>query len=202
MRLTKSTKSAVILGAVSIAVLGSMASTCGGETDKPSSRTKETNKVDNNYDRLVANQPAHQGNYSPTRETKNFWIDTWMKDPKKLSYVYIQNASGEYGYYVFKGLPVTYCVSLLPPEKYNRYDMGEDGSAGLLLKAPSMDGTYSSNTNCNSYYGEDAVTGAYIEFSVGANQSYQLFDRPLSLPQYKNARPNGPATIDAVKAKQ
>lgn len=202
MRLTKARKSALAVGAVTIAVIGGTASTCGGETDKPTARTSETKKVDNNYDRLVANQPAHQGNYSPTRETKNFWIDTWMKDPKKLSYVYIQNANGDVGYFVLKGLPVTYCVSLLPPEKYNRYDMGEDGSAGLLLKAPSMDGTYSSNTNCNSYYGQDAVTGAYVEFSVGQNQSYFLFDKPMSLPQYKDAKPLGPATVDAVKNKQ
>lgn len=201
MRLKKQHKSALILGAVSIAVLGTMASTCGGEDNEPSSRAKESNRVNTNYDKLVANQPAHQGDYSPTRETKNFWIDTWMKDPKKLSYVYIQNANGEYGYYVLKGLPVTYCVSLLPPELYQRHDMGEDGSAGLLHKAPSMDGTYSSNTNCNAYYGEDAVTGAYVEFSVGANQSYQLFDKPLSLPQYKDAKPMGPSTIEAAKNK-
>lgn len=202
MRLTKAKKSALAAGVVTIAVIGSTASTCGGETDKPTARTQETKKVDSNYDRLVANQPAHQGNYSPTRDTKNFWIDTWMKDPKKLAYVYIQNANGDVGYFVLKGLPVTYCVSLLPPEKYNRYDMGEDGSAGLLLKAPSMDGTYSSNTNCNSYYGQDAVTGAYVEFSVGQNQSYFLFDKPMSLPQYKDAKPLGPSTVDAVKNKQ
>jgi hypothetical protein len=197
----KSTKSAVLAGAVTVAVLGSMASTCGGEDSPTPSRQKETDKVQSNYDKLVANQPAHSGPYSPTRATKNFWIDTWMHDPNKLAYVFIQNAQGDYGYYVFKGLPVTYCVSLLPPEQYHRYDMGEDGSAGLLLKAPSMDGSYSSNTNCNSYYGKDAVTGAFIEFSVGANQSYQLFDRPVNLPQYKSAKPMGPATIEAVKNK-
>lgn len=202
MRLNKATKSAVLMGVVSVAVLGSMASTCGGEETKTPARKQETDRVQNNYDKLVANQPAHSGNYSPTRETKNFWIDTWMKSPKKLSYVYIQNANGDIGYFVLQGLPVTYCVSLLPPETYKRYDMGEDGSAGLLLKAPSMDGTYSSNTNCNSYYGKDAVTGAYVEFSVGQNQSYFLFDKPLNLPQYKSAKPLGPSTIEAAKNKQ
>lgn len=200
-KMNKAVKGGVILGAVTVAVLGSMASSCGSKGTKTPSRQKETDKVNSNYDKLVANQPAHEGSYSPTRETKNFWIDTWMHDPSKLSYVYIQNAQGEYGYYVFKGLPVTYCVSLLPPEQYHRYDMGEDGSAGLLLKAPSMDGTYSSNTNCNSYYGKDAVSGAYIEFSVGANQSYQLFDRPMNLPQYKSAKPLASATVAAVKNK-
>lgn len=200
--MNKGTKSGIILGVVSVAVLGSMASTCGSEEDTKSSRAKESDKVSNNYDRLVANQPAHEGDYSPTRETKNFWIDTWMKNPKKLSYVYIQNGSGDFGYFVLQGLPVSYCVSLLPPETYKRYDMGEDGSAGLLLKSPSMDGTYSSGSNCNTMYGKDAVTGAYVEFSVGTNQSYFLYDKPLSLPQYKDAKPLGPSTIEAAKNKQ
>jgi hypothetical protein len=201
VRLKKSHKSALILAAVAAATIGTTASTCGGESTPDSGRTKESKKVDGNYERLVQNQPAHEGDYSPTRATKNFWIDTWMKDPKKLSYVYIQNANGEYGYFVLQGLPVTYCVSLLPPEKYNRYDMGEDGSAGLLLKAPSMDGTYSSNTNCSTLYGKDAVTGAYVEFTVGTNQSYFLYDRPLNLPQFKDAKPMGPSTIEAAKNK-
>lgn len=201
MRVSKSMKSALILGAVTVAVIGGTASTCGDESSPESGRTKESKKVDGNYERLVKNQPAEEGEYSPTRETKNFWIRTWMKDPKKLSYVYIQNANGEVGYFVLQGLPVTYCVSLLPPEKYNRYDMGEDGSAGLLLKSPSMDGTYSSNTNCTSYYGKDAVTGAYVEFSVGQNQSYFLYDKPMNLPQYKDAKPLGPSTVEAAKNK-
>lgn len=199
--MSKSVKSGLILGAVSVALIGSTASTCGGEDTKTPSRQKETDRVASNYDKLVANQPAHEGDYSPTRETKNFWIDTWMKNPKKLSYVYIQNGSGEFGYFVLQGLPVSYCVSLLPPETYHRYDMGEDGSAGLLLKSPSMDGTYSSGSNCNAYYGEDAVTGAYVEFSVGTNQSYFLYDKPLNLPQYKDAKPMGPSTIEAAKNK-
>lgn len=196
------TKTAVAAGLVTTLGLGATACMGDGGDSKSSGRTKETKSVSNNYDRLVSNQPAHQGSYSPTRSTKNFWVDTWMKDPDKLSYVYIQNANGEYGYFVLKGLPVTYCVSLLPPEQKARVDLGEY-SGDTYVKAPSMDGTYSSNSNCNSYYGKDAVTGAYVEFSVGQNQSYFLYDQPLNLPQYKDAKPLGPSTLnDAKKVKQ
>ncbi|MEI5520723.1 hypothetical protein WB388_08920 [Streptomyces brasiliscabiei] len=173
----------------------------GCEDDKPSSRSKESNARNSNYDQLVARQPAHTGSYSPTRETKNFWIDTWMKSPNKLSYVYLQNASGDYGYFILKGLPVTYCVSLVPTEAGKRIDLGADGSGAVVLKEPSIDGTYGSSSNCNAYYGKDATTGAYVEFSVGQNQSYFLYDQPLDLPQFQDAKPMGPSRIEDVKTK-
>lgn len=188
----------VLAGACVLGVAGGAVACTSSDASTPA-RKAESKARNGNYDRLVKNQPAHTGSYSPTRKTKNFWIDTWMKDPNKLSYVYIQNANGEYGYYILKGLPVTYCVSLLPPEIDHRINLGSDGSAGVTIPGPSMDGTYSSGANCNSYYGEDAVTGAYVEFSVGQNQSYQLFDQPISLPQYRGAQPMGPSTIDAAK---
>ena len=111
----------ILVPAVGVIVLATTAGACDDSSDN-SSRSKEKTAAASNYDRLVANQPAHQGEYSPTRETKNFWIDTWMKKPGKLSYVYIQNAQGKYGYYILKGLPVTYCVGLLPPEVKTRGD--------------------------------------------------------------------------------
>ncbi|MEU9405652.1 hypothetical protein AB0E08_08095 [Streptomyces sp. NPDC048281] len=165
---------------------------------KPSARAKETASTTSNYARLVAKQPAHTLDYSPTRATKNFWIDTWGKQPNKLSYVYIQNANGQYGYYILKGLPVTYCVSLVPPEQKARLDLGQyDGDT--YVQAPSMDGTYSSNSNCTSYYGEDAESGSYVEWSVGANQSYFLYSEPMSLPQFKGAVPLGKTTLADIQ---
>lgn len=193
-RLTKG----IVAGAITVGILGGATACLDGEAPPKGGRKSENKSRQSNYQRLVANQPAHTGPYSPTRETKNFWIDTWMHDPNKLSYVYIQNANGQYGYYILKGLPVTYCVSLLPPEQREKIDGGEY-SEDAFVQAPSMDGTYSSNSNCTSYYGKDAVTGAYMEFSVGQNQSYQLFDQPMNLPQYRDAKPMGPSTIDAAK---
>lgn len=183
---------AAVAASIVVAGLGALTA-CEDDKDN-SSRAQENKSRQSNYDRLVANQPSHTVEYSPTRETKNFWIDTWGKKPGKKSYVYIQNANGEYGYFVFQGLPVTYCVSLLPPETKTRGDLGQyDGD--MLVPGPSMDGTYSSNSNCGTYYGKDAESGAYVEFTVGANQSYFLYDQPLDLPQFKNAKPLGPTTI-------
>ncbi|MEU6362245.1 hypothetical protein [Streptomyces albidoflavus] len=191
-RLTKTVLS--LLAILSIA----LGATACSSTSAPSSRAKENSARSSNYDKLVASQPAHDVKYSPTRETKNFWIDTWGQTPGKLAYVYVQNANGEYGYFVLKGLPVTYCVSLLPPETKARLDLGQyEGET--IVQGPSMDGTYSSQTNCNSFYGKDATTGAYVEFSIGQNQSYFLYDQPLDLPQFKDAKPLGPSTVDSAK---
>lgn len=181
-----------VLPAVLIVGLATTAGACDETENK--TRAKESASRNSNYDRLVANQPAHTGDYSPTRETKNFWIDTWMKKPGKLSYVYIQNAKGEYGYYILKGLPVSYCVSLLPPEIKQGLDLGTD-SGETMVQGPSMDGTYSSSSNCNTMYGKDAESGAYVEFTVGTNQSYFLYDQPMDLPQYEGATPLGNAKI-------
>jgi hypothetical protein len=197
-KMNRVVKGGLIAGVVTIAVLGSMASSCGNSGSKAPARSQETNRVQSNYDKLVKNQPAHEGPYSPTRDTKNFWIDTWMHDPKKLSYVYITQGD-KTGYFVLQGLPVSYCTSLLPPEQYHRYDMGEDGSAGLLLKAPSMDGSYSSGADCTTKYGKDATTGAYVEFTVGQNQSYFLYDQPMP-SVYPDAVNKGPTKIVGGKA--
>ncbi len=183
----------VVLPVALVAVLGTTAGACD-DGPKNETRAKESASRNSNYDRLVANQPAHTGDYSPTRETKNFWIDTWMKKPGKLSYVYIQNAQGQYGYYILKGLPVSYCVSLLPPETKQGLDLGEYGGE-TMVQGPSMDGTYSSSSNCNTMYGKDAESGAYLEWTVGMNQSYFLYDQPMDLPQYKNATPLGEAKL-------
>jgi hypothetical protein len=193
-RMIKAAVGAALVGGIAF---GSVA--CDAAPQTTPSRKAEDKARNSNYDRLVKSQPAHSGSYSPTRDTKNFWIDTWMHDKDKLSYVYIQNANGEYGYFVLKGLPVTYCVSLTPPTQDHRINLGGDGSTGVLQQGPSVDGTFSSNSNCSSYYGKDATTGAYVEFSVGQNQSYFLYDQPIDLPQFEKAQPMGPTTIAAAK---
>jgi hypothetical protein len=184
---------------VLLAVLGlGLGLTACDDGSKPTARAREQKATGSNYSRLVANQPAHTVTHSPTRDTKNFWIDTWGKTPNKLSYVYLQDAVGRWGYFILKGLPVTYCVSLVPPEQKARVDLGEY-EGDTYVQAPSMDGTFSSNSNCTSYYGKDAVSGAYVEFSVGANQSYLLYSEPMSLPQFKDATPLGKSTFATVK---
>lgn len=161
------------------------------ETDTAAGRDDTIRQ--SSYEQLQSNQPAESMSYSPTRATKNFWIKTWNQ-PGKLSYVYLQNSDGALiGYYVLKGLPVSYCVSLVPPTVPTWNSSG----SGLLVQQPSVDGTYSSGQDCSTKYGEDATTGAYIEFTVGNGQNVLLYDQPL--PR-QDVQPLGQTTIAQAQA--
>lgn len=140
---------------------------------------------------LIANQPAKSMEYSPSRETINFWIDTW-DEPGKLSFVYLQGANGELlGYYVLEGLPVSYCASIT-----RNYDVRDDAEGNLVTPAPGVDGVWYSGGQCNTYYGKDATTGAYVEWTAGLGINTLLYDEPLL---NQNAQPLGPTSVDDVK---
>jgi predicted small secreted protein len=169
-------------------------STAACEDD--SAQATETKAKEKGYDKLVASQPIEVPEYSTTRETINRWIKTWGKagSKGKLSYVYLQNAKGEYGYFVLKGLPVSYCALGTPPSKTKS---STNGMVNVPL--PEMDGTYSKGAGaCNTYYGFDATTGAYLEFTIGMNQSFFLFDQPSTLPEFSSASQMGPSSIEDV----
>lgn len=177
-----------IVAVVVAAVVAVTLSGCG--EDIRTAQSSEDNSRQTTYERLVANQPAGTMNYSPTRATKNFWIETW-DEPGKLAYVYMQNANGDLlGYYVFEGLPVSYCVSLIPP--YQIYD-GYDND--IAVPAPSVDGTYASSANCSTYYGKDATTGQYMEYTVGFGINILTYEMPL--PR-QDVQPLGWTTLDQV----
>lgn len=164
---------------------------------KPTASEKEDDSRKGSYSTLVENQPAHKMTYSPTRETKNFWIDTWGKKGK-LSYVYLMNGQGDvFGYFILSGLPVSYCTGLVSPVTPQKFGNGADPAQTELVPAPSVDGTYSSGSNCNVFYGKDAVSGAYVEYTTGMGINALLFDAPL--PQYGDAKPMGAATVDKVR---
>lgn len=139
---------------------------------------KESKTQQSNYDKLVAQEPAHTMGYSPTRKTINFWIDTWSK-PGQLAYVYLQNANGDLiGYYVLSGPPVSMCTALTPT--YKLVDPGGSSDNGdIVVPAPSVDGAYYSGGECNTYYGKDATTGAYVEYTVGLGINVLLYNQPL-----------------------
>lgn len=151
--------------------------------DSTSSSQRESNSRDGSYDALVKRQPAHRMDYSPTRETINGWIDTW-DDPNALSYVYLQNSNGDLlGYYVLKGLPVSYCAGLTPPYRWE--DIPGDGNGtDQTVPAPGVDGVYYSGGQCNTYYGFTADTGAYVEYTAGLGINVLLYNQPL--PQANN----------------
>jgi hypothetical protein len=163
-----------------VAVLALFVAGCNDGNDKP--QKSEAKIRDDSYARLAANQPAHTMQYSPTRDQINFWIDTWGKEPGKTSYVYIQNASGKItGYYVFKGLPVSYCAALTPTYRFE--GTPHDGSDALdqQVPAPSVDGVYYGNSGalCGTYYGRDETTNQYVEYTVGQSQNVLVYEKPI-----------------------
>lgn len=166
-----------------------------GCNDGNKASNAERAAVDDTYSKLQAAQPAHTLDYSPTRATKNFWIDTWGKTPHKLSYVYLQSAEGKIlGYYVLDGLPVSYCTSLVPT-----FDVMSNDHGMVVTPRPSMDGTYSTGSGgCNSYYGKDATTGAYVEYTAGLGINVLLFDAPLPPQKTGGAMALGPTRAEDV----
>lgn len=188
-RLTKTAVS--ILGAAGL-IFGVAACDPDGGT----ATQKESKSQQSSYSKLVAKEPAHSMSYSPTRQTINFWVDTWSK-PGKLSYVYLMNSNGKtIGYYVLKGLPVSYCAMLTPTYKYEDRP-NDESDTKYAQPAPGMDGAYYSGNQCDSYYGKDATTGAYIEYTAGLGINVLLYDQPL--PNQADAKPLGPTSIADVK---
>lgn len=161
-----------IAALAAIGAIGFGAAACGDNT--PAAQKREQQIQQSSYDKLSKAQPAKTMGYSPTRASINFWIETW-DEPNKLSYVYLQAANGQLlGYYVFEGLPVNYCASLTPTERV----IDGDGWA-LPAKAPSVDGVFYSGGQCNAYYGKDATTGTYIEYTAGQGISALVYSEPL-----------------------
>jgi hypothetical protein len=149
------------------------------------------------FDRLQANQPAVYMDYSPTRTGIKFFADKWGKDPNKLSYVYLTNQDGAVEHYVvLKGLPISYCAQMLPPQV--RDSSSSYGS--VVIPAPGVDGAYyGGNGGCDQYYGIDATTNGYVEWTQRPallwSQSNQLVGRrPTVLTRLSALRRSGRST--------
>lgn len=181
-----------VAGICAVLLLG--ASSCGDEPQPPA-QEQETERQQDAYDRLTADQPANVAEYSPTRETINYWLDTWGKEPGKLSYVYLLASNGQMvGYFIFEGLPVSYCASLTPTYRMER-PWGGNGQNGHMVPAPAMDGVYYSGGQCQAYYGKDAVSASYMEYTIGNGISALVYEQPL--PR-QDVEPLGVARIEDV----
>jgi hypothetical protein len=156
-------------------VIGTAA--CSGP---PNAAERDSEAKVDAYEQLQRQQPAERMDYSPARNTINRWVQQW-ETPGKLSYVYLYSESGvPLGYYIFEGLPVSYCTSQTRPFTWE--DRPGDGTnASAEVPAPGIDGTYSSGAGCDQYYGIEANTGTILEFG-GGGISYLLSERPLPVP--------------------
>jgi hypothetical protein len=169
------------------------------EASEPDATSRENTSRMGTYEKLQESQPALTMDYSPTRATKNFWIETW-DEPGKLAFVYLLGSEGNViGYYIFEGLPVSYCTSLVPPVREYRVDGDGSTTQGVLGPAPSVDGTFSSASNCDTYYGKDATTGTYLEYKAGFGINPLVMEEPMPLQEGDRDRPFGPSTIDEVR---
>lgn len=166
---------------------------CEGE---PSAANKANETRDKAVEGIRKNQPVQPMSYSPTLETINRWAKTWGQKGK-VSYVYMQRADGTFaGYYVLDGLPVNYCVGGSPP--YTMSDLpGDQDSADQKVPAPGLDGAYYGGCDASRYYGFDAVSGQYVEYTDGFVLTAVLSDSPLPLD--KQPLPFG-SSIEDVQA--
>jgi hypothetical protein len=166
-----------------------------GCSEQKSAADKEQEKQGQVYKSLTETQPARGMAYSPTRDNLNRWAETW-EEQGKLSYVYLLDSVGhQIGYYIFEGLPVSYCATLTPPEEIHE-DWGSSAVSTAVTTAPSLDGAYYGAANCQQMFGYDAVSGAYMEFTGGGSFNYLLSDQPMTRIDTK---PLGDATIEQVE---
>jgi hypothetical protein len=188
------TKTAAALAGIAATILLS-ASSCDSQ---PSAADKARAARNQGVEQIRAQQPVQAMTYSPTLDTINGWAKTWGT-PGKVSYVYMQRADGTFaGYYVMKGLPVSYCASGSPT--YDLIDTPGDGSNEKNQQVPAagLDGAYYGGSgNCDRYYGFDAVTNQYLEYTDGLVLTAVLSDQPLSLD--RQPRPFA-SSIAEVKA--
>lgn len=168
------------------AVLGVGVLTGCEETGGKPSQAAEGDRRQSAYEQMVKNQPALIPEYSNDRDNINFWVETWgqTESEGKLSYVYLLSAAGDFiGYYVLSGLPTTKCKMITPTYDFERHDGGEYDS-DFPVPAPGLSGTYGSGAGeCSTYYGKDASTGAYVEFTVGNAMAMLTFDQPYPMPE-------------------
>jgi len=161
--------------AVTIASVLSVLVLAGCSSVQPDAARRDSDSSLSSYELLQRQQPAERMGYSPARNAINRWVQQW-ETPGKLSYVYLYNNGTPLGYYVLEGLPVSYCTTQtrpVDPEYWN--------STGLLVPLPGVDGTYSSGSACNQYFGVEANTGTILEFG-GVGIVYLLSERPLPVP--------------------
>lgn len=170
----------IALALIAIVLVG-----CEGESN---SKASERDVQNSNYDRLVEQEPAKEVTNPKTRETVNFFTETWNEEGQ-LAYVYLQNSNGDMiGYYALDGPPVSMCTALTPPDEAKSYSNG----GATVTQAPGIDGVYRSDEDCSRYYGKDASTGSYVEFTVGMGINMLLYTEPLdNHPNVENLSPEG-----------
>lgn len=176
----------IVLGVLAIALVFGLAA-CGEPAAK-STAEKAADARNQGVDQIRTQQGVNPMSYSPTLATIDAWTKIWGRKGQ-VAYVYMKNNDGTLdGYYVFKGLPVNYCVSGSPT-----YDMVGNGGysdgayAKVPVPAPALDAAYYGGCDANRYYGQDAITGQIIEYEDGFIQTAVVSSSPLPLDKQPKA---------------
>lgn len=167
--------------------------------EESESKQSERDVQQSNYDRLVEQEPAKEVTNPKTRETVNFFTETWNEEGK-LAYVYLQNTDGDMiGYYALDGPPVSMCTALTPNDEV----VGGGDGGRVTVDSPGVDGVYRSDEDCSRYFGKDAETGAYIEFTTGMGINMLLYTEPMDNHQnVENLSPDGDSDPDEVEQEE
>lgn len=178
-----------------VALVVSALIVAGCSETQPKADQKEQKAQSTGYEALVNKQPAEGMAYSPTREALIKYANTWEEEGK-IAYVYFSNMNGERtGYFILEGLPASYSAALTPTERIETHYESQ-----AVIENPAMDGVYYSGSDAARYFGYDAVSGAYLEWSANGGQEFFITDQPLS--NVPEAKPLGDATIEAVQQQQ
>lgn len=169
---------------------------CTGEGE-PSAANEAVQVRSEAVERMRERQPVEPMDYSPTLDSINQWVKTWEQE-SQVAYVYMQRADGTFaGYYVLENPPVSMCTSGSPT--YDMEDLPGDGTGyDRMVKAPGLDGAYYGGCDSSRYYGFDAVTGQYVEYTDGMVLTAVLSNQPL--PLSKQPIPFGSSIEDVRKA--
>lgn len=162
--------------------------------DEQSAGEQDAAARDRNAEQLVQQQPGGTMDYSPTREGINDWMQTW-EDRGQVAYVYLLAANGEeVGYYVMEGPPISYCAAMAPP-----VESESNGNGGMVtIPSQAMDGAYYSGNQCSQYYGFDAVTGEYVEYTIGNGMNHLVHTTPREV----EVEPFTGTSVDDVERSQ
>src|SRR5699024_6135243 len=154
--------------AITLSVIAaSLVAGCESESERSEVDTQQGNCA-----KLVDMEPALEVTNPKNRENVKFFTETWNEEGQ-LAYVYLQNNEGNMiGYYALDDPPVSMCTSLTPPDR-------QEYSDSPTRVAPGIDGVYRSSEDCSRYYGKDASTGTYVEFTVGTGINMLLYTEPL-----------------------
>lgn len=177
-------KALALTGALlALAALTASTASCD-EKPKPQTSQTESQMRDEVYEYLAENFPISEADYSNDRVNIDFWVDTWATaevSEGKLTFVYLMGMNGDLiGYFVLDGLPTAKCKMGTPPYDFENVDGGQY-NYDVQVPAPGLTGTYSTGAGeCGTYFGRDALTGAYIEWTA---ISQLVYDQPLGLPE-------------------